>query len=117
MTVIIPCFNEEKVVNNAAKSVLSMNYPNIEILIVDDGSSDATFDVIAWLEKKGKIRAIHQENAGKAAALNRAVSEAHGDYVLCMDADSVINPEAIEIGIKYFGDKKEENELYERKLK
>lgn len=102
VTVIIPCFNEEKVVNNAAKSVLSMNYPNIEILIVDDGSSDATFDVIALLEKKGKIRAIHQENAGKAAALNRAVSEAHGDYVLCMDADSVINPEAIEIGIKYF---------------
>lgn len=102
VTVIIPCFNEEKVIHNAAKSILSMHYPNIEIIIVDDGSSDTTFDVISLLKKKGKIRVIHQENAGKATALNRAVSEAHGDYVLCMDADSVLNPDAIEIGIKYF---------------
>ncbi|MGY3804234.1 glycosyltransferase family 2 protein [Pigmentibacter ruber] len=102
VTVIIPCFNEEKVINNAAKSILSMSYPNIEILIVDDGSSDSTIEVVSLLEKKGRIRAIHQENAGKAAALNRAVSEAHGDYVLCMDADSVLNTEAIEVGIKYF---------------
>ncbi|APJ02574.1 glycosyltransferase family 2 protein [Silvanigrella aquatica] len=102
VTVIIPCFNEEKVINNAAKSVLGMSYPNIEILIVDDGSSDTTIDVIALLERKGKIRAIHQENAGKASALNRAIIESHGDFVLCMDADSVLNSDAIETGMKYF---------------
>lgn len=102
VTVIIPCYNEDKVINNAAKSILGMSYPNIEILIVDDGSSDETIEVIALLEKKGKIRAIHQENAGKAQALNRAISEAHGDFILCMDADSVLNSDAIEIGIKYF---------------
>ena len=102
VTVIMPCYNEDKVVNNAAKSILGMDYPNIEILIVDDGSTDETIEAIALLEKKGKIRAIHQENSGKAEALNRAISEAHGDFVLCMDADSVLNTEAIKIGMKYF---------------
>ncbi|WWW14445.1 hypothetical protein Spiro2_001331 [Spirobacillus cienkowskii] len=102
VSVIIPCFNEEKVISHAVKSTLAISYPNIEILLVDDGSSDATAEVIALLESKGSIRAIHQENAGKAAALNRAISEAHGDYIFCMDADSIINSDAIQIGMKYF---------------
>lgn len=55
VTVIIPCFNEEKVINNAAKSILSMSYPNIEILIVDDGSSDSTIEVVSLLEKKDEF--------------------------------------------------------------
>jgi poly-beta-1,6-N-acetyl-D-glucosamine synthase len=102
VTVIIPCFNEEKVVTKAIESVSRLDYPNYEILVIDDGSTDLTLASAKVLEKKGRIRVIYQENTGKSGALNRAVSEALGEYVLCMDADSLLNPDVIRLGMAYF---------------
>ena len=101
VSVIIPCYNEEKVVRKAVQSALSLTYPNYEIIIVDDGSIDATLDIATNLKRHGKVRIINQQNAGKAMALNRGIAEALGEYFLCMDADSVLSPGALELGLSY----------------
>lgn len=102
ISIIVPSFNEEKVLRNAIESLERINYPNFEIIIVDDGSKDETFTEGKKLLKKGKVRIIYQDNAGKAEALNRGISEAFGDYVLCVDADSVIDTNALMHGMMYF---------------
>jgi biofilm PGA synthesis N-glycosyltransferase PgaC len=102
ISVLIPCFNEELVVEKAIRSVLKSSYSNFEILIIDDGSKDRTLDVASGLERNGKVRVINQRNAGKAEALNRGVAEALGEYIFCMDADSVLSRETLELGLKHF---------------
>lgn len=102
VTLIVPCYNEEKVVETAIKSVLELNYPNYEILVIDDGSKDRTLEEASKLDKKGRIRTIYQENTGKSGALNRGISEANGEYVFCMDADSKLDPNVLIYGISYF---------------
>ena len=89
LVINIPCYNEEKVVEKAVQSVLALTYPNYEVIIVDDGSRDDTLVAAHSLIKKAKVRVVHQKNAGKAAALNRGISESFGEFVFCMDADSV----------------------------
>lgn len=101
VSVIIPCYNEEKVVRKAVQSAMKLTYPNYEIIIVDDGSKDGTLDIATELIRRGKVRVIHQLNAGKAMALNRGIEEALGEYFLCMDADSLLSPGAIELGLSY----------------
>ncbi|MDH5415440.1 MAG: glycosyltransferase family 2 protein, partial [Flavobacteriaceae bacterium] len=102
VSIIVPCFNEEKVLKNAIKSVAQLNWPNLEVVVIDDGSKDLTLEVAKECEHKGRVRVIYQENGGKAAALNRGISEAIGEYVLCVDADSVLEKDVIERGIVFF---------------
>lgn len=102
VSIIVPCFNEEKVIAKAINSLLELNYPNYEVLIVDDGSFDMTTTIAKEFEDKHLLRVIFQENAGKAAALNRGISEAVGDYVLCMDADSILNKNVLMYAMPYF---------------
>lgn len=101
VSVLVPCYNEDKVVREALMSVKQLTYPNYEIVVIDDGSSDVTLDEIAALHshdpgENGRIRVVHQENAGKAEALNHGILEAQGEYVLCMDADSALERDVIE---------------------
>lgn len=103
VTIIIPCFNEEKGIEKAINSVCRINYPNIEILVVDDGSKDDTFIIASQLSKLDpRVRVIHQNNAGKAQALNNGISQANGDYFICMDADSFLSPNVLLKSIPYF---------------
>ena len=102
VSIILPCYNEEKVIEKAVQSVLALTYPNYEVIIVDDGSRDDTLVAAHSLIKKAKVRVVHQKNAGKAAALNRGISESFGEFVFCMDADSVLNPDVIQLGLVKF---------------
>lgn len=102
VSIIMPCYNEEKVVEAAIQSVANLDYPNYEVLVVDDGSTDLTLQTAKKLESKTKVRIISQENGGKSAALNRGISEAVGEYVLCMDADSVLNKNVLKLAMSYF---------------
>ncbi len=102
VTIIIPAFNEEKVLIPAIESVLKIDYPNLEILVVDDGSTDNTFAVAKTMEKHQQVRVIHQSNAGKSNALNYGISQAVGDYYVCMDADSVLSENLLLEAIPYF---------------
>ncbi len=101
VSVIVPCYNEERVVKEAIKSVLSLTYPNLEIIAVDDGSKDRTIELLSEIEKTTKVRIISQTNGGKSMALNRGIEECMGEYFVCMDADSKLNPGAIELGISH----------------
>jgi cellulose synthase/poly-beta-1,6-N-acetylglucosamine synthase-like glycosyltransferase len=101
VSVIVPCFNEEKVVENAVASILSMDYPNMEILVIDDGSTDLTLVQAKNMENDPRVRVIYQKNQGKAMALNRGIEEANGEYVMCVDADSMLSPDVIRLGIPY----------------
>ncbi len=107
VSVILPCYNEEKVVEQSIRSVLGLDYPNFEVLVVDDGSTDMTLMHALEQKSKSRVRVIHQKNQGKAQALNRGISEAIGEYVLCVDADSLLAPDVLRHGLRYFnGDQK-----------
>jgi cellulose synthase/poly-beta-1,6-N-acetylglucosamine synthase-like glycosyltransferase len=103
VTILVPCYNEGAVVNKAVESIKEIIYPNLEILIIDDGSSDDTFDRAKELEKTdSRIRVIFQSNAGKSMALNNGISQSNGDFFVCMDADSVLSPNLLLDSIPFF---------------
>ena len=97
VSVIIPCYNVEKTVLKALKSVENQTYKNIEIVIVDDGSTDDSFNIVNNHPSSANIRIIRQENKGASAARNTGIMEAKGDYIAFLDADDVLVPNAIEI--------------------
>jgi cellulose synthase/poly-beta-1,6-N-acetylglucosamine synthase-like glycosyltransferase/peptidoglycan/xylan/chitin deacetylase (PgdA/CDA1 family)/spore germination protein YaaH len=103
VTVIVPAFNEGKVIATTLRSLLTTRYQNLEILVVDDGSTDDTADVVrALAEENPKIRLVCQPNGGKSAAANHALAEARGEIVVAVDADTIVSPEAIPKMVAHF---------------
>jgi biofilm PGA synthesis N-glycosyltransferase PgaC len=112
VSVIVPAHNEEKTIVRTMRSILKSIYPKtkLELIVIDDGSHDNTY-VEALLFKKRNldrnITLIRQINAGKANALNNAIKNyTHGELIMCLDADSLILPNAIKNAVKYFNDPK-----------
>ena len=97
VTVMIPAHNEESVISNTVENILKMNYPNFEVIVIDDRSSDNTASVIKDLEAKHEqVRALIRENdafPGKSAVLNDALKMAHGEAILVFDADATVEPD------------------------
>lgn len=102
VSVIIPAYNEEKVIQNSIRSVSEINYPNLEILVVDDGSTDNTFVNAKEIEDELHVRVLLKENGGKSSALNLGIEEALGEYVLCVDADSKLDRDVLLKSLPYF---------------
>ncbi|MBM7853711.1 glycosyltransferase involved in cell wall biosynthesis [Desulfohalotomaculum tongense] len=89
VSVVIPCYNYGRYVREAVYSVLNSTYPNIEIIVVNDGSTDKfTLEVLKELEREAAV--IHQENRGLPGARNAGFKSARGKYVLPLDADDII---------------------------
>jgi hypothetical protein len=87
VSVLIAAFNERPVISRTIRSVLCNSYPALEVIVVDDGSTDGTAEEVAQVYgQDGRVRLIQQANAGKAAALNRAMSEASGEVQVCFDS-------------------------------
>ncbi|MGD9975008.1 MAG: glycosyltransferase family A protein, partial [Desulfatirhabdiaceae bacterium] len=96
VSVVIPCFNQGQYIDEAVDSVLSQTYQNIEIIIVNDGSTDpGTLHILETYDKP-KTRVIHTTNQGLAAARNNGIREASGRYILPLDGDDRIGPTYIE---------------------
>ena len=97
VTVMIPAHNEESVITNTVENILKMDYPNFEVIVIDDRSSDNTASVIKDLEAKHEqVRALIREKdafPGKSAVLNDALKMAHGEAVLVFDADATVEPD------------------------
>lgn len=93
VSVIIPCFNLGQYLDDAISSVESQTYSDWEIIIVDDGSTEReTTDAIKIIEAQKKHRIIRQKNSGPAAARNKGIKEAKGEYIVCLDADDILTP-------------------------
>lgn len=106
VSIVTPCYNGEKLVHRLLDSVLSQDYPKIEMFVVDDGSVDSTRSVVEGYEKsfesKGyTLKYIYQDNAGQAAAINKALPLVNGEYLVWPDADDFYcNDSAISIMVR-----------------
>ncbi|SNQ61462.1 glycosyltransferase [Candidatus Methanoperedens nitratireducens] len=94
MSIIIPAYNEEITVASSIKSMLNLNYPDYEVIVVDDGSSDNTFNE-AWKYSEKGVKVIRQKNTGKPGAINTGIKNASGEIVITVDADSKLHPDAL----------------------
>jgi cellulose synthase/poly-beta-1,6-N-acetylglucosamine synthase-like glycosyltransferase len=105
VSVLIAAYNEETVIVKTIKSILQSEYPNFEVIIVDDGSKDQTSKVImdAFSDNQ-QVRLIQKENGGKASALNLGYQEARGDIIVSLDADTLISKDAISLMVRHFED-------------
>ena len=126
ISIVVPAYNEEKVIVHCIESILKSDYPRLELILVDDGSKDNTYSIMKkyeaeqygavqevfgktgyhpFIKKKHRpifIKAIRQENAGKAAALNRGVKQSHGELLFFVDADGAFTRHTIPEMLKQF---------------
>src|SRR3989344_1185269 len=100
VSVIIPAFNVEGFIKNALNSALNQTYSNIEIIIIDDGSTDKTKEVLEPYITGGKIKYIYQANQGLAGARNSGIHKSRGKYITLLDADDEFLPEKIKKQVK-----------------
>jgi glycosyltransferase involved in cell wall biosynthesis len=96
VSVVIPCYNSARFLGEAIESVLSQTYPKIEIVLVDDGSTDAT----PQIARSYPVQYIYQQNRGISAARNTGVAHTKGKYVLFLDHDDRLLPMGVETGVK-----------------
>jgi len=100
VSVLISVYNAGKYLRSSVQSILSQTYSNLEILIIDDGSTDGCMESITDL-KDHRIRIIKQENSGKPVALNRAMDQLTGEFYAIQDADDISYPQRIERQLDY----------------
>ena len=107
ISLVVPAYNEGVLIEAALKALLNLDYPNYEIIVVDDGSSDDTYYKALRLSETSAdvpVRVLTQPNAGKAQALNKGISMAHGEFVLCMDGDSKLSSNTLRACVRHFAD-------------
>ena len=91
ISVIVPVYNAEKYISRCVDSVLKQTYSDWELLLVDDGSKDASLAILNdYAQKDRRIRTFHQENAGAGAARNVGLDNAIGDYIVFIDSDDFV---------------------------
>ena len=105
VTVIIPAFNEARVIEGSVRRVLASDYPGLDVIVADDGSKDATGAVVARaFGDDPRVRLLSLQNGGKAAALNRALLQAQGEVIIALDADTQFEPGTIRRLARWFAD-------------
>lgn len=98
ISIIVPAYNAEKWIEQACRSVFEQTYENWELIVVDDGSKDRTFELLTALSKQQpKLRVIHTENGGVCRARNTGLEAAKGEYIGFLDADDCMMPHALEV--------------------
>ncbi len=102
VSVIVPAYNEEKVLDKTIRSLLRSRYKNFEIIIVDDGSKDGTWRIVQSFSANAQVRGVRQKNMGKSAAINRGLRIAQGDIVISIDADTIFLSQTIGKLIRHF---------------
>ena len=107
ISLVVPAYNEGPVIEAAIRSLLKLDYPNYEVLVVDDGSSDDTYEKalgVARLSTKVPVRVITKPNGGKADALNTGMTYARGEFILNMDGDTKLSRNTLRACIRHFDD-------------
>ncbi len=106
VTIIVPCWNEEKTVAKTVESLLALDYPKDKytIKIIDDGSTDKTWEVIQQYANHPNIELIHKENGGKHTAMNLGIETSKDDFIACLDADAFVDNDALKKMMTFFVD-------------
>jgi len=99
VSVIIPCFNSERHIRQAVESCLTQDYKNLEVIVVDDGSTDNSLSTLRAVKDK-KLKIIRQANQGGSAARNQALRHVRGKYIQYLDADDFISKDKISAQVK-----------------
>lgn len=98
VSVIIPAYNAGKYIQECLDSLLSQTYQNLEIIVIDDGSIDETYEIVnSYSNKFARLILVHQENGGVCAARNKGLDLASGEYIMFLDADDYLLKESVEI--------------------
>ena len=97
VAVVVPCFNEEITVAGTVRSLLALRYPEekIEFILVDDGSTDGTLSTLEQFRNDSRVRIFTKENGGKHTAMNLGLENTNAELIGCLDADSVVEPDAL----------------------
>ena len=97
LSIIIPAFNIEQYISRCLDSLINQSYKNIEIIVVNDGSTDSTGDIIdSYVKKDNRIKVIHKKNEGVSIARNTGIHLAKGDYIGFVDGDDTVDDEMFE---------------------
>ena len=107
VTIIVPVYNEAAVIEPALRSLLELRYPAFHVIVVDDGSSDNTFERASGFAGhygNATVQVIRKNNGGKASALNAGIALATTEFVLCMDGDSRLHPDSLRFAVRHFSD-------------
>jgi len=107
VTIIVPCYNEQGTIRKTVRSLLNLDYPmdKLDIILVDDGSTDGTFTVLKSFSDIKNIRVIQKENGGKHTAINLGLELTKTELVGGLDSDSFVHKEALKRIVSYFTDK------------
>ncbi|NQT77505.1 MAG: glycosyltransferase [Bacteroidetes bacterium] len=111
VSIIIPVYNAEQFLAEAMLSALNQTYGNTEIIVIDDGSADKSFE-IAYKYKQAGVKIIRQRNKGGSVARNRGLEESQGDYIKFLDADDILTPNAIKEQLAYMEDLEEDKVVF-----
>jgi glycosyltransferase involved in cell wall biosynthesis len=103
VSVIIPCYNGEAYLEEAIESALAQSYRAVEVIVVDDGSTDGS----PAIARRFPVVYVRQENHGLTASRNLGIRESRGSYIVFLDADDRLNPDAIETGIRVLAERPE----------
>lgn len=97
VAIIVPVWNEEKTVHGTVASLLALNYPKdkLEVIVVDDGSTDNTWAEISKYKDNPQVKIFQKENGGKHTAVNFGIDQTQADLIGCLDADSFVTPNAL----------------------
>ena len=107
VSIIVPAYNEEVNAVMSVNNLLKSTYPNYNIIFVDDGSKDSTFaKVFEAFKGNDRVSVLTKPNGGKASALNYGIAQTASEYVLCIDADTNLAPDALELLARHFVDDK-----------
>lgn len=105
VTVLIPAFNEEKVIVTTVERILASDYPGMEVLVIDDGSSDHTASIVrSHFARDPRVVVTSIPNGGKANALNVGLAQARGEVIVALDADTQFNADTISRLVRWFSD-------------
>jgi poly-beta-1,6 N-acetyl-D-glucosamine synthase len=107
VSVIVPAYNEGELMERALASLLELDYPEYEVVVVDDGSKDDTLErAVRWEGRRGpvEVTVVTKRNGGKASALNAGIGASKHPFILCMDADSYLEPKVLLRAIEHFAD-------------
>ncbi|XGB41340.1 MAG: glycosyltransferase [Nodosilinea sp. LVE1205-7] len=103
VSVLVPAFNEEKVIVKTVNSILRSYYPNFNIIAIDDGSKDGTYSLLLKVfGSHPHVRVLTKPNGGKSAALNYGITRTDADLIVTLDADTVLRPDALGKLVRHF---------------